>query len=456
MSNAFTEKSSYLTDLCRYFENYQDAVMIMDVETMKICYLNRAAKIHFHVKEDFDYRRLHCFELFDERLSRCDDCVHLKHLPEPGQFYNWNSKLREHKSAYHLRDTQIVDNGHRYLLEITQRLDYELEQGNKVLRMSENERLINEAFDLAMNETDPDKAIDLAIAHIGERLGCDRAYIFEENEQGNFDNTYEWCAPGITREKDNLQDCPYSVVQVWYDEFDKRRNVLISDLEAYKSVSEPMYEYLKPQAIKTLVVAPLVLDNRRIGFYGVDNPPVDSIENISTMFEVLGHFLTAMIRHRQNNKKLEKMSFYDQMTGLQNRHGLDEYVDGLDRDKSITYIFCDINGLKKVNDTQGHGAGDELIVHTANVLRKVFRTSNIFRMGGDEFLVILSGVSEDTAKKKTDDLREALQKGSINAAIGMLWRPKVEQSFDELYSQVDSLMYKDKRAFYGERRKRQS
>lgn len=448
-----TGQTQYLEDLYRFFENYQDAVLVMDTETLKICYLNRAALRHFHLAPDADYRKLHCYEVFEEKLSRCSNCIHMSHLPEPGQFYIWNSKLHEHKSAYRLKDTQIVADGRSYLLEIIQKLDYDMELGRTLRSMTENEQLINEAMEAAMNEADPEKAIDLAIGKIGESLHCDRTYIFEENEQGSFDNTYEWCAPGVTRQKENLQDCPCSVLQVWYDEFDKHRNVIITDLEDYRSVSEAMYRYLKPQDIHTLVVAPLMLDNRRIGFFGVDNPPADAIMNISTMFEVLGHFLSAMIRHRDNEDKLEKMSDYDQMTGLRNRHELNKFLKTIDPTKSIAYLFCDLNGLKRVNDTKGHDAGDTLIVDTARILRRVFHKTRVFRMGGDEFLIILPGVSKDLAAEKAGEIREAFNAVSIHAAIGVLWREKATESFDTLYAEVDRLMYLDKRAWYGERRR---
>ena len=58
---------------------------------------------------------------------------------------------------------------------------------------------------------------------------------------------------------------------------------------------------------------------------------------------------------------------------------------------SISLIFLDINGLKKINDIKGHEAGDNLIKTAANILKTVFKDSYIFRAGGDEFVVVIEG-----------------------------------------------------------------
>lgn len=445
------KNTTSLESLKKFYDNYNDIVYIMRVDTYELVYLNRAGQKAFHFQNPEEYVGQPCYRMIQEgQPAPCEICN--CDLLHENVFYTWTYENQKLGNYYKLRDTLFSCDGITYRLEVAEDLDIEMEQNKAIDEMSGNERMINEALDLAMNETDPDASINIMLSYLGEHLGSDRVYIFEETKRGTISNTYEWCAQGVTPEKDNLQDGSKEQVKIWYDEFDKHHNILIENLEDYKEVSLQMYNILKPQGIHSLVVGPLTVDNHRIGFYGVDNPPYASIESISTMFDILGHFISALIRHRDNVKKLEVYSYIDQMTGLKNRHALDHFLTQIDKDQPVAYFFCDLNGLKKMNDTEGHDAGDELICNSAAVLTLVFEPVPVFRMGGDEFLAIMTGITEAEAQKKETELKAAFHEANISVAIGSIWKETAVESFDSLFQEVDASMYKDKRAFYGERR----
>ena len=197
-----------------------------------------------------------------------------------------------------------------------------------------------------------------------------------------------------------------------------------------------MYDLLRMQDIHSLVVGPIIEKNKRLGFYGVGNPPIERMENISMLYETLGHFITALLRNRNNMAQIERQSRIDQLTGLNNRHALSPYLDSFHPEKSIGYIFCDINGLKRVNDAFGHKEGDILIRKTAEILQKT--------VGND--------LSEEWVKQKVKDLRRDCAKQDISLAIGYVWHENAEEMFDTLFKEVDQKMYMDKRKYYGDRR----
>ena len=83
-------------------------------------------------------------------------------------------------------------------------------------------------------------------------MTADRAYIFEQNDRGTFDNTYEWCKAGVSKEKDNLQDVPYEgIIETWFDNF---KNPTMSSSMTLKNAKKQasIYERLKPQGVNTL------------------------------------------------------------------------------------------------------------------------------------------------------------------------------------------------------------
>ena len=92
---------------------------------------------------------------------------------------------------------------------------------------------------------------------------------------------------------------------------------------------------LKRQDIHSLVVVPLYIDGKIIGFYGVDNPPGRYLDYAQNMLQIMGHFITGSLKRRNLVKQLQDLSYHDQLTRLGNRHALDEYISGICREESI-------------------------------------------------------------------------------------------------------------------------
>lgn len=158
---------------------------------------------------------------------------------------------------------------------------------------------------------------------------------------------------------------------------------------------------------------------------------------------------------------LETISISDDLTGLLNRRGFftlaQQQIKVANRTKRRLFlIYGDLDGLKQVNDSLGHAAGDLMLVETAGLLREVFRESDIIaRLGGDEFAVLLT---EDSATPDAgvvlNRLREAIRVHNdrapggqpISLSIGLeAYDPENPSSFDKLISQADSHMYAEKK-----------
>ena len=102
-------------------------------------------------------------------------------------------------------------------------------------RILNYERFLTDMVRYAASEETPDKVLDQLVEYIGQRVTADRAYIFEQNDRGTFDNTYEWCKAGVSKEKDNLQDVPYEgIIETWFAQFQESNNVIIHDIEECK------------------------------------------------------------------------------------------------------------------------------------------------------------------------------------------------------------------------------
>ena len=183
------------------------------------------------------------------------------------------------------------------------------EQHSGMRSVQNLEAVINEGLRVALLEETPDQSLQVLLEHLGNALSGERTYIFEQNESGCDDNTYEWVAEGVEPEKDSLQNVPPEVCASWYRKFRVGKHIVIGSLEDIRETESLQYENLKRQGIHSLVVVPLYDGKKLIGFYGVDNPPVRSLEYASNMLQTAAYFIVSSLKRRNLVRELQKRSY---------------------------------------------------------------------------------------------------------------------------------------------------
>lgn len=184
-----------------------------------------------------------------------------------------------------------------------------LGQQNEMQSVQNLETVINEGLRVALMAETPDQSLDVLLKHLGMALDGERTYIFEQNVSGCDDNTYEWVADGVEPEKENLQNVPSEVCASWYRNFSIGKHIVIENLEDIRETEPLQYENLKRQSIRSLVVVPLYNGEKIIGFYGVDNPPVKSLEYASNMLQTAAYFIVSCLKQRNLVRELQKRSY---------------------------------------------------------------------------------------------------------------------------------------------------
>lgn len=314
-------------------------------------------------------------------------------------------------------------------------------------KISNYENFITDMVRYASSEEEPDRVINQLVQYIGQKLNSDRAYIFEENDCGTFDNTYEWCKEGISQEKDHLQNVPYEgIIEIWYQQYKTSNNIIIDDIEEYRKTSQAIYDVLKPQGVYTLVTGPIVVEGKMIGFFGVDNPPREMLHDISELIGMMEFVVSFMIRLRNNARSLEYGALHDQLTSCKNRKALDFlYSKHYDANESLAVVMCDLNGLKEVNDKQGHDAGDRFILRTAEILKSIFGGEQVYRLGGDEFVAVLMNITRQALDEKIE--LAGIQLGTT-ASMGIAYQERMDTDFAGLLKIADAEMYRQKNNYY--------
>lgn len=220
-------------------------------------------------------------------------------------------------------------------------------------------------------------------------------------------------------------------------------------MQYIKEKNPEWYESIIANNIHSLILFRVKTGNKKIGYMWVSNFQADDTPQIKEALEITTYVLGTEIGNHMLLDQLEKLSSIDLLTGLYNRNKLNNYMsETADADSSLTsIIFLDINGLKKVNDLQGHIAGDILIKRAANTLISVFTNEDIYRVGGDEFVVILKGVEEEQIKKYIHQLHRKAKQNEVSFAVGYAMA-NTSKDIETLLKEADVMMYEDKRKFY--------
>ena len=151
--------------------------------------------------------------------------------------------------------------------------------------------------------------------------------------------------------------------------------------------------------------------------------------------------------------KLEYMGRTDLLTGVLNRNAMSKRISELapavpELKKGFGAIYVDVNGLKKVNDSKGHNHGDEMIISVADKIRSVFDTDNIYRAGGDEFLVISTDLDEKEFYSRFERLKAVSRiAGEPTFALGADFAGN-DIDIEKILHTADRNMYRNKAEYY--------
>lgn len=201
-----------------------------------------------------------------------------------------------------------------------------------------------------------------------------------------------------------------------------RKNIVIDIIEKSFDDNEEIVAIFNKNEISSLVVVPIIVNDRvtnilvamrlkHMNFVTNVHPLTESEANI---FRTTFRQLVAAIKREEIKARLEESSVTDILTGLLNRQGMKKYLEnqfiGNVSEKQFTVLYMDLDNFKYCNDQFGHEVGDSVLVAFSKMLENiVFKEGSIIRYGGDEFVIILPGVSIADGIVVADDIFDMLR-----------------------------------------------
>ena len=229
----------------------------------------------------------------------------------------------------------------------------------------------------------------------------------------------------------------------------------LNDMEYVKERNVVWYDSLILSGVESMVLFPLKTKNNLLGYIWATNFQTEHTIRIKETLELTTFFLAAEISNHQLFERFKVMSSIDSLTGVLNRNEMNNRVDviaaGNNGSKQpLGIVFTDLNGLKKANDINGHLAGDLMLKEAASILRSFFPKDEIYRAGGDEFMILTLGTSKDELEKKVEELKKTVEVNkTVTFAIGCSFDPD-SKNILSVMTNADKKMYKDKELFYAE------
>ena len=407
-------------DIKQILDQIDEIIYIADLESYELLYLNRIGRERFGTPAP----GVKCYEFLQGEEKPCKFCTNgeLSHLQD--KRITW---VRQHSAAGNLllHDSVIDYEGRPCRMEVAINVNRYVDELNTPQSdLAAEKKLTSCIENLVMND-DFTAAINSMLNTIIEHYNADRAYIFEFDwEKDVTRNTYEVCREGVTPEIDNLQNLPIAVVAVWVNNFLDGSNkiTIIEDVDALKDNPTRRIEYdcLHPQGIKSLITVPIFTNGKLHGFLGVDNPHahMDAPELLSQVTYIAANEL----QKRLLTEALTKKSYQDTLTGLNNRLAYDEMLEHLrGKEFPVGVGFLDLNGLKWINDNLGHDMGNKAIHKVCAILEEYFSKNTLYRISGDEFVILWPEVDYQVFMDTAENLRTALSDEGNIAAFGFVW-----------------------------------
>lgn len=291
------------------------------------------------------------------------------------------------------------------------------------------------------------------LTDITERKFAEKAL---KTSEYNFRNIFESSSDPILITLDNkVIDCNLAMIELLG--YDSKSSILHKNPVQFSPEKQPNGESSKEKAIQ---VYKITMKNKKYKFEWWFKRIDGTLLPVEVMMTIIlhngkkvFHSLCRDIRERKEmENKLEYLSYHDQLTGLYNRRFFENELKRLDVEENLplTIVMADVNGLKLVNDSFGHAAGDELLKKVSEIIKKGCRYNDIIaRLGGDEFVILLpkTDIYETEQIVKNINalaLKETVSAVNISISFGYGTKKKEEEKIEEILKKAEDYMYKKK------------
>lgn len=424
----------------------EEPVYLSDPETYEIFFMNQYLCHQLDISRD-EYKGKPCYEVLQGLDAPCPFCTNDRLSFD--RIYSWERLNQRIGRSFMLKDKFVMYRGKKarleYAVDITEKnavgaeLAHQLEAGNMLL----------ECVRRMVGSRDLKETMNAMLETISSLYNTDRAYVFEyKNRRGILKSMQEVCKPGVESRMTRDMDENAFNSTFWMEHLDEKGIISVEDVEKLRLPYTDEYKNMWKYRVKSFYAVPIRHRGEAAGFLVLENP--DAAYQNTSLLESIVYFTENVISNKILTEKFEYMSYHDGLTGLLNRNGYIRIIEGR-KDipvKSAGVLTININGLKELNESFGHKKGDEAVRDHASTFRKFFSEDQVFRLSGDEFVVIWVNSTEEVFRLRAREMEAAIDElDYYGASVGVVWSGQ-EPDIPELIRKADELMLAAKQRYY--------
>lgn len=281
---------------------------------------------------------------------------------------------------------------------------------------------------------------------------ADRAYALRfASDRRTAGVIHEVCREDVVSQQELMQDVPMELLKPMLSALQpsSKRVCVIADVDALKDdpARRAVYDWLHPQGIHSLIAVPVYHGSELHGFLCAENlrQNIDAPE----LMEKIAYMAAGELHRRLLMQELHQKAYYDPLTMCYNRIAYDEALDKLCGTEIPVGVGClNLNGLRRINDSLGYRYGDKAIYKACSLLKSCFGYKNVYRISGDEYMVLWPNVSYEDFTAACERLEAELKEEKNFASFGSAWG--IKEKVSGIISEAETSMRTLKNRYYTE------
>ncbi len=423
-------------------DNSDSIVYVSDLDNYQLLYLNGVGKRAVGILSNEDMADKKCYAVLQGKTAPCDFCTN--HLLNEESYYEWTYYNKILDKTYLLKDKLIKFNGKLARLEIATDVSKVTELEKTLKDTLADESFLMTCIKMLHSGNDPLSSTQSLLEEVAKYYDAERSYIFEISECGNYiSNTYEATKIGCKAYIHTMQNLPLDSLSILLNKCEEHETFSLSITDPDLPKDSLEYELMASQGLNNIIMSAIRVEGKELtGFVGVDN----SLQNKdkTSIIHSVSKFIATFLDETELITKLNKLSYYDILTGAKNRHSYTQALQDINIEiDSLGVLYIDVKGLSAINDSKGVVFGDSILVILSHILHSIFE-DNVFRVAGDEFVVLLKNILESEFEENISLLKERLsEEKDFTTSMGYTWNKNFKKPKNNLPSLEKTKDYKD-------------
>ncbi len=407
-------------------DNTDNFIYIIDPDTYDMLHMNKKALHMYGNPSEEEWRSKKCYEILHGKTEPCEFCTN--NCVTEHEFYEWNYYNPKFERTYLFRDKLIVLDGKIAKLQVATDITKLISLEKELTEKLDEQNLLIKCIKRLQTYGTPDESIEKILGAICGYFAASRAVVMQISTDGlSANDTHEWTDETTKPRKQEFQDLPFEFLKPFFHNFNEEGVLYCDSIEDTFGEDEVAYSILKNQGIdKMLCVSVINSSGDFVGMLKVDNPSANLDKH--WLLASLSVFIADFFNRNKYMDSLNRLSYYDVLTGVKNRHSYTKVLTELD-EKSITslgVVYVDITRLSRINEEKGIRYGDQILKKMAWILTEIFG-DDIFRVDGDEFVALAKNIDEIDFEHMINQLKNTIfEENDMVASIGFTWNGNFE------------------------------